>query len=225
MNWSGTQNPPAPDTAPGERLPVYLWPDAAPDAGGGAHDIFVLAVRTDEGRQRERARLQIREAVRVALSRVLDIDPAAIALPAAQGRAPRVVLNPAPARAGINATETAAATAAPSGIGISISHESGLSLAAVNLRGAIGVDLMRVHEVADWEVVARDYLGPDAARTLAAIPAGQRAKAFAAAWTAREAGLKCLGLALQEWQPAPLPCRQLELLLPDGYAGSVAIPF
>lgn len=237
MNWPGSQIPSGSTPPLDDRVLVYLWPDAAPELIAGAHDIFVIAVRTSEGQQRERARQQIREAVRAVLSRRLDIDPACIALPAAQGHAPRIVLDHRAARAGINAAvardvghagdagDARHAAVTPLDIGISISHESGLSLAAINLRGAIGVDLMRVQDIADWEIVARDYLGPDAARVLNSIPATRRASAFATAWTAREASLKCLGLPLQEWTPLGLPCRQQELLIPDGYAGSIAIPF
>src|SRR5471032_884382 len=186
------RRPPEPQPEPA-RLPVPLWPGAPPSFSDG---LCVIAVRTDDGQQRARARQQIRLALRDALAGLLDIPADTIALSSTPGRAPHIIV------AGSDA-------GGARDIGCSISHESGLSLAAINLRGAVGVDLMRVRGIADWEVVARDYLGAEVARTLAETAPGQRAAAFARAWTAREAGLKYLGLELREWTPAPLPCRRL----------------
>jgi 4'-phosphopantetheinyl transferase len=206
MNQDVAQGMPAP-----ERLPVHFWLGALPLRGDticAAPDVFIIAVRTDAGQQRARARLQIREAIRATLSQLLDIDADAITLPAAHGSAPQIML----------------ARSDPYPIGLSISHESALSLAAINLRGAIGVDLMQVQELdAGWEAVAGDYLGPATAQALATTAVGQRASAFASAWTAREASLKCLGMALQECTPLALPCQSWPLALPAGYAGSVAL--
>ena len=84
-------------------------------------------------------------------------------------------------------------------IGCSFSHEDGYSLAAINLHGAIGVDMMRVRDIPDWQAVARDYLGPAVAAALQAMPAAERPLAFARAWTRREAELKCQGSQLAEW--------------------------
>jgi hypothetical protein len=50
-----------------------------------------------------------------------------------------------------------------------------------------------------YSAVARDYLGPEAARKLAARSEGERDAAFAHAWSEHEARLKCLGLQLAEW--------------------------
>lgn len=207
-------NTPQQQPAPGSQLPVHFWPDTAPTWTDG---ICVIAVRTEDGQQRELPRRQIRQAVRSVLAKLLDIAPAAILLPDAAGSVPRIVFDDA-------ATAAASHLAPANHIGYSISHESGLSLAAINLHGAIGIDILQARDMADWQVVARDYLGPDMAHALAALPPTQRASAFARAWTAREAALKCLGLALQEWTPAALSCQIFELILPDGYAGSMALP-
>ena len=199
--------------AQGGRLPVHFWPDTAPLWIDG---VCVIAVRTERGQQRERPRQQIRLAVRAVLAERLGIAPAAIHLPDAAGRAPRIVFDDAGAKA-------AERIAPADDIGYSISHESGLSVAAINLYGAIGIDLLQVQEIADWQTVARDYLGPEIAQILAALAPSERASALANAWTAREAAFKCLGLALQEWTPAALPCQTAELMLPQGYAGSFSI--
>ncbi|GGC58168.1 4'-phosphopantetheinyl transferase family protein [Undibacterium terreum] len=110
--------------------------------------------------------------------------------------------------------------------GLSLSHEPGLSLAAICATGAVGVDIMRVDESLDWEPVAQLYLGAEAAENLGRQPASRQAHAFAQAWTAHEAGLKCLGLAITEWSAdlsrALAQCQPTSLLLPDGYVGAVS---
>jgi 4'-phosphopantetheinyl transferase len=87
---------------------------------------------------------------------------------------------------------------------------------------------MSIVPVPDWESVARDYLGPEAARKLAARPNGERDAAFAHAWSEHEARLKCLGLQLSEWcderAVALQACRCFALALPEGYMGYVALP-
>jgi 4'-phosphopantetheinyl transferase len=113
-------------------------------------------------------------------------------------------------------------------IGLSVSHEPGLSLFAISLDGPVGVDLLRVAALpADIDAVARDYLGPDTARALAMLPAGQRRHAFAQAWTRFEACLKCRALELREWTPELAerlaPCSVAELSMPAGWVGAVAV--
>jgi 4'-phosphopantetheinyl transferase len=113
---------------------------------------------------------------------------------------------------------------------ISVSHEAGLSLVAVNYAGPVGIDLMRPLATADWFeqilVVAHDYLGPEIAQELACLPAEAQMRQFAVRWTEHEARLKNLGLGLEEWQPALAQrlsaCRVEQLLLPGGYIGVVA---
>jgi 4'-phosphopantetheinyl transferase len=113
-------------------------------------------------------------------------------------------------------------------IGLSISHDDALSVAALRRGGAVGIDLMRVVEVPDCYDVARDYLGPGVAAALARLPLHARAEAFARAWSAHEARLKCLGLGLVEWDAqlgrAAAGSATLPLRLPSGYVGFVALP-
>lgn len=113
-------------------------------------------------------------------------------------------------------------------IGVSISHARGLSLLALREGGAIGVDLMRDDETpGELLAIARDYLGPDATRALAALPPTRRATAFAVAWTSFEARLKCLGLPLREWTPAVeqaiAACPTRPLCVPAGWTAAVAV--
>jgi 4'-phosphopantetheinyl transferase len=107
-------------------------------------------------------------------------------------------------------------------IALSISHDGELSVGALREDGGlVGIDLMQVTDIPDWQAVARDYLGPACAATLAGMPA------FARAWSEREARLKCRGLALAEWsardEPLLAACSCVSLVLPDGYVGSVAV--
>mgnify|MGYP000093612309 FL=1 len=114
--------------------------------------------------------------------------------------------------------------------GISVSHEAGLSLVAVNYAGPVGIDLMRPLLSADWfeqiPVLARDYLGPEIAQELSCLPAEAQVRQFAVRWTEHEACLKYLGMGLEEWQPALAQrlsaCRVEQLVLPGGYIGAVA---
>jgi 4'-phosphopantetheinyl transferase len=113
-------------------------------------------------------------------------------------------------------------------VALSISHDGDISVAAYSFNGAVGIDVMPIVPVPDWRAVARDYLGPEAARKLAARSDGERDAAFAHAWSEHEARLKCLGLQLAEWCEERIvalqACRCLSLALPDGYVGYVALP-
>jgi len=115
-------------------------------------------------------------------------------------------------------------------LGISVSHENGLSLLAINLSGPVGIDLLRTPDSTDCQAqiptLAGDYLGPEAARRIANLPPGEQMLAFTQAWTAHEAGLKCWGRALGEWnvtlEKELAACRMHPLPLPAGYVGAVA---
>lgn len=118
---------------------------------------------------------------------------------------------------------------ADSTIGISVSHESGLSLLAINFAGPVGIDLLKTPGSPDWEsqipTLANDYLGPTIARQLTDQPVQERMANFAQAWTAHEACLKCQGLALAEWSSeldaSLAECCAQPLVLPAGYVGAV----
>ena len=175
--------------------------DGAPVGG-----VRVIAVAGQP--DRPAARAAIRSALQAALADFCGAPPAQVRVHTAPGRAPHALVGAAR-------------------VGLSISHDEGLSVAAIRMQGAVGVDVMRIVDAPDSTAVARDYLGPDAARALAALPAPARAAAFARAWSAHEARLKCLGLALAEWNPALAAalatCSVRMLALPPGYAGALAL--
>jgi len=159
-------------------LAVHAWPGPAPAPLDG---LFVLFVRTVP--RRDAARLEIRRAAREALALVLDLAVDDITIASTPGAPPRILV----------AGEARA-------IGCSFAHEDGYALAAINLHGAVGVDLMRVRDIPDWQAVAHDYLGPAASAALQATSADERPRAFAQAWTRREAALKRDGQQLGEWK-------------------------
>lgn len=187
-------------------VPVLAWP--ASIALPAAASLCVISVVTPVGNDRRVARQVVRQALKEALGRLLQQSPESIELTSVPGAAPRL---------------------ADQSIGLSVSHESGLSIAAINLHGPTGIDLMRVATPAtffnDWETLARDYLGPLTATSLAQCAVSERTRAFAMAWTAQEARLKCRGMPLTEWKTAPHAqlafCDQRGLALPDGYVGTV----
>ena len=168
-----------------------------------AQDLLIIAVDTPNTPIRDTARRLIRQVLREILGDVeLIADP---------GQPLRL--------AGYN-----------SRIGISVSHEAGLSLLAVHFAGPVGIDLLRLPESPDWPaemaLLTGDYLGPERAQQIAGLPKDQQWAQFAQTWTEHEARLKCRGLALEEWNPALAahlsPCRIQQLALPAGYVGTIA---
>jgi 4'-phosphopantetheinyl transferase len=204
------------------RHAVHRWPGVLPAPREG---VIVIAIATVDARSRADARAQIRLAVRQVLGPLLGRSPEQIVLTSMPGQAPLIAI------------ATDGAPAQGSGIGLSISHETGLSLAAINLDGPIGVDLMRVPQASgsdNWNdllLLARDYLAPARAAALADIAPELRHTAFASAWTTHEASLKCRGLVLAEWHQAsssmavPLAALRITALdLPAPFIGTVVTP-
>lgn len=171
---------------------TVLW------SGDGVLVIGIAAVLP-----RWEARLRIRAAVRAAAAQWLKMDIESISVASTPGAPPRLLL----------AGRTA---------GLSLTHDEGISLAAIGLHGAVGIDVMRVQDIPDWANLARDYLGPQAADALAACPDAQRPLRLAQAWTAREAALKCAGLPLAEWNGVAPACRLHALALAAPYMATLA---
>lgn len=174
-------------------MKVHWWPAqlAAPDG--------VLVIGVDGDGARAQARTRVRAALQDALGQLAG---GAWRIHGTPGSAPWA-RGPQDRRAGV-----------------SISHEGALSLGAVHLHGAVGVDLMRVTLPPDWRQVARDYLGPDHTARLDGTAA-----AFCAAWSAHEAMRKCLGQPLREWDGGAdlARCRVVTLDLPAGVCGALAL--
>ena len=171
--------------------------------------VHLLSLLIPETTLRDDARMLVRQALREALGKLLATGDQPLSLISQPGQPIRL----APPWAAI---------------GVSVSHESSRSLAAINLNGPVGIDLMRVANApADFHAISRDYLGPDATARLCALPDEQRPLAFAQAWTGFEARMKCLALELGEWTPqldAQLRiCSVVELQMPAGWVAALAI--
>lgn len=169
--------------------------------------LFVISVITPLTSIRGGARKQIRMALREVLGILLEMHPASVPLITKPGHP---ICLPAPY----------------SHIGLSISHEPGLSIAAINLHGKVGTDLMRTGEIADWKQVAQEYLGPESYGRIVGLPASCQLTAFAQEWTRYEASLKCLGIGIREWDlllaDELRQCIVNPLTLPNGMVGTIA---
>ncbi|WP_294768423.1 4'-phosphopantetheinyl transferase superfamily protein [uncultured Rhodoferax sp.] len=194
---------------------VFQWPEEAAKVQVALRqgNTVVLCIPQASGGNRPTARASVRQALQTALGGWLDCPPASVVLQSAPGSPVQLQSPPAP---GLKP-------------GLSISHEHGLSLAAIAPQGPVGVDLLATSALPNADEclrLAQDYLGPQASQSLAALPVAQRASAFARAWTAWEARLKCVGTGLDEWDrqsaPTPCDCCHVELKLPMGFAGSLA---
>jgi 4'-phosphopantetheinyl transferase len=183
--------------------------------GSARRDITVIGIAAQA--DRDHARRAIRAAILAELALLSGLPPDRIALHADPGEAPYALL---------------AAPEGPRQVWLAISHDGELSVAAISLHGAVGIDVTRIIDIPDWEPVARDYLGPKMTQALGALDPPARAAAFARAWSEREARLKCLGWPIAEWNPEAEPvlqacrCAALDFstALPEGYVGALALP-
>lgn len=192
---------------------MHPWPAShhlLNTASGIGAELLVISVATPDSPLRDTARTQVRGALREVLGLQLGCAPEAVNLLSVPGQALRIQLP----------GHTIGA------IGLSASHEAGLSVAAIRRHGPVGIDIMRIAPAFDWQPVARDYLGPQALQRIASQPEPDQLQAFAHEWTRLEAGLKCLGIGLQEWCPALAQrlesCRVMALDLHTGLCGAVA---
>ena len=200
-------------------LRVQSWPGPVsidPTAPGADANPIVFSIATPDTSIRDTSRELVRQALREVLGVLLDRAPETVPLVSSPGHPIRLDMP------GLDA-------------GLSVSHEPGLTIAAIYLEGPVGIDLMRVEQDPDWlsdwlsegNALARDYLGQQAGDRIASQPPAQRARAFAREWTRFEASLKCLTMPLQEWSPALehelMRCRLFDLDLPDGFIGSLAV--
>lgn len=194
-------------------LVVHPWPASRVLLAAGSAipaGLVVISVATPNSTLRDAARAQLRGALREVLGLQLGCTPEAVNLLSVPGQALRIEL---PGHGIVS-------------IGLSASHEAGLSVAAIRQGGPVGIDIMRIMPAFDWQAVARDYLGPQVLQRIASQPEPDQPQAFAREWTRLEARLKCLGIGLQEWCPALAQrlesCRFIELELPSGLCGAVA---
>lgn len=172
--------------------------------------LLVIALLTAPKISRPEARIQIREVLQKALPVLLKCEMGDVELLSLPGK-PLTLLKPV------------------GNIGLSISHENGLSLAAINMNGAVGIDLISLNNMPtlnEIHTLASDYLGSKIAQELASLPDNLQNHAFAKAWITFESGLKCAGIALTEWDAVTEKrlnqYTYKDLILADGYIGTVA---
>ena len=193
---------------------VHSWPESAHlalDELRSDRALTAISVAAADTTIRRGAKEHIRAALRAMLGALLHRPAASISLVSHPGRP---LLANLPGRH----------------IRLSVSYAAGYVVAAISLRCAVGIDVMRVEEAADampdWENVAQDYLGMQACARIARLAPEQRSQAFAQEWTRFEAGLKCHGLALTEWCPRLehllASCSLLPLALPKKMTGAIA---
>ena len=175
-------------------------------------DVMVLSLAVACGAKRELARAQLRQAVIEFLAALYRLTPSAIGIPTRPGQALQLAFS-------------ADLVDSPK-VYLSFSHQADLSIAVLDWSAPVGIDLMSFSQDFDWQLPARDYLGPFALRRILDHPANQQLEAFADEWTRLEAGLKCLGLGLVEWsaglEKKISACRFFPLQLPAGLSGTVA---
>ena len=193
---------------------MHSWPESAHlvlDELRSARALVAISVAVPHTTIRRSAREQIRAALRETLGALLHRPAASISLISRPGRPLWVDL---PDRS----------------IGLSVSYAAISVVAAIHLRGAIGVDVMPVEHgadwMSDWEFVVQNYPGTRTYGRIAGLAPQHQARAFAQAWTRFEACLKCLGLELTEWHPALerglASCCVRGLVFSENMTGSIA---
>lgn len=177
--------------------PQLLDPAERPELAAGRPQIWLC--QSDNRPVREVARAHLR----ALLGAYLGMRPDRVPLHLAPGQAPRV---DAPWQ-GLS-------------LSISLSYAGGVALIGLCPGARIGVDLVEIVPIPDWDRVARLYLGPDAALRLAKMNRADSEKNFVLAWAEMEARSKCLGQGLQEWSPV----RQQRLYSPLIQAAAFELP-
>ena len=192
-----------------QQLNVFNWPKDA-DRLSLENGLLVIGLQTPRTIQRQETRQLVRTAIQEVLSLVLHCDANEIDLLSQAGQAIKL----------LNTHQN---------MGLSVSHEVGLSLVAINMYGAVGIDLMAINSVPndlELRTLAIEYLGVKIAKDIFREPIERHKEAFAMAWTEFEACLKVKGEALIEWSAARdeklKSARVCSLALGDGYIGAIS---
>jgi 4'-phosphopantetheinyl transferase len=176
--------------------------------------------RTDRFRfDRHRRRHVFRRGMlRILLGHYLDADPARLAFEVnAYGK---------PALAGTTSGQTM----------FNLSHSGDIVVIAITAGRDLGVDVEAIRPISDADAIARRHFAPAERARLATAAARDRDQAFLRLWTRKEAYVKAVGgglsIPLDSFDvSAPDSCVRsggtewslIDLPLPDGYVGAVAI--
>lgn len=177
--------------------PILLAPSERPDLSAGRLQAWLC--QSGNGPVREVARALLRDI----LAGYLEMRPDHVPLHLEPGQAASV-----------------AASWQGLSLSISMSYAGGAALIGLCPGARIGLDLVDIVPMPDWDRVARLYLGPDAALRLAKMNRADSEKNFVLAWAEMEARSKCLGQGLQEWSPT----RQQRLYSPLIQAVTFELP-
>lgn len=130
--------------------------------------------------QRDRRRyIAGRTALRLSLAELLGAGPETIRLEYGEHGKPRL--------------------AEDAGWHFNLTHSDSIGLIVIGyagLVGAVGIDVERITEVTDWQMLAAANFSPQECKELAATGAQRRARAFLSCWTRKEACVKALGTGL-----------------------------
>lgn len=199
-------------------LTVHAWPEQRKLAlrALAERQLVIVSIASKSSADKAAARNLIRQQIRAALTDLLcstyHCSATQINLKHVPGQAPNKNLQ---------------ITLPDYPISISISHEQGLSIAAIYHGATVGVDLVRIDDQIEWQAVAQLYLGKRRSEQISDALLSQQASCFAFEWAVQEAKLKCHGRALTEWSPqlasALEDCTISTLNLPQGYAGALAL--
>jgi len=166
--------------------------------------------------QRKRQFVVGRGLLRMALARLLNVAPETVGLEEQVGKAPRLILQPSPARP------------SAASVGFSISHSGRWVACAVSRQTALGLDIEMRDMSRDLDALAAQAFGADEMpqwERLRALPAQQRADSFYRLWSEKEARFKlgrsdsvhCMAIPHAELSivlcgAMPLAAPQLELI-------------
>ena len=163
---------------------MHLW---SADLDDPAHDVGTAARllspdESDRARrfhvERDRRRFVIgRALLRIILGRYLDRDPAGLRF--AYGERGKPAL----------ADECL-------GLQFNLSHSSSVAAYAVARHRAVGIDIERVRDLPDMDVIATRFFASSEAQLLRALPRVAKPAAFFSCWTRKEAYIKALGTGL-----------------------------
>jgi 4'-phosphopantetheinyl transferase len=120
-----------------------------------------------------------RGALRMLLSRYLDVEPASVQITVDANNKPRL-----------------ADQHAPSTLRFNVAHSHTLALIAVTHGSEIGVDLERLRHVRHAEHIARRYFHPAEIAAIVSAPPATRDATFLRIWTGKEAVLKAIGTGI-----------------------------
>lgn len=181
-NSSNNPWPPAPEGVSISAGEVHVW-RAELDTESAARRTFRETLSDDERERAERFRfdkdrhrfITARVALRSILGRYLNITPREV-------------------RFSYNTRGKPALTPGHrSRLRFNLSHSRGLALCAVTAGREVGVDLEKIRGRPAGEKIAERFFSREETDAIRALPVGERAAAFFACWTRKEACLKARG--------------------------------